>query len=149
MSEELVCENCHRTFSNPGGFKYHTNNCDEGSYDERDVQEMLAPYDSTDERLIYVLRLRRVDGEVFYYVGSTNDLELRLRHHMKYDKISMPTVGGDSFETGVEFVVDDVEEIEYVDDTNRANVREREKKYEVCLDKETTNILGGDGRKHV
>lgn len=143
---ELVCDTCGREFNNAGGYTYHTNNCTEDSYySEAEIDALMDSID-VEGLCLYVLELSREDGESFFYVGVTEDLRHRLRHHSKYDEISMPDPETGEYRRGVSFEVEDIERVVSCEDRAEAKRLEREIPFEVCLEKETTNILGGDGR---
>lgn len=145
---QLVCDTCGRQFDNAGAKAYHENNCtEENHYSEAEIDELMDSVD-VDGLCLYVLELRREDGESFFYVGVSDDLRHRLRHHTKYDEIAMPDPESGEYRRGVSFDVVSVERTIACDDRDEANRLEREVPFEVCLERETTNILGGDGRSH-
>lgn len=112
--------------------------------------------DKSADYYIYVLRcIRLSDKEVYYYVGSSKELESRLLQHIRY--------GGDFSapipDEGKEYIVDNYEfsyEIESVydvkeiyEESDEENFQkrilelERRKSYEVSLTENTVNVLGG------
>lgn len=73
---------------------------------------------------VYGIRLER-DGETWWYVGQTSDLQSRISTH-KSDKNVL-----------------NIEYIEGFDTREGAKEREREMAYEIAIERETTNVLGG------
>lgn len=145
---ELQCETCGRDFGNAGAHAYHENNFTEDQhYSEAEIDALMDSVD-VEGLCLYVLKLRREDGENFFYVGVSDNLRNRFRHHAKYNEIAMPDPESGEYRRGVSFDISSVERVVSCEDRDEANRLEREVPFEVCLDKETTNILGGDGRSH-
>lgn len=98
---------------------------------------------------VYVLELLRFDGEEFYYVGMAKNVVDRLQTHIgvaqdDYDegKVSMPTpegkLGAPSYD-----VVDLERRVRGGGTKDEARETERRMAYEIALEYDTTNVLGG------
>lgn len=130
--------------------------CEEGT--DIGLSVLLEALDKQAEGYVYVIKLRRSDEKLFYYVGSVTSgidgLKKRMRSHERLNgECSAPVrVNGrevllgkrDDVRKGeYEFV--GVEEIEPVYNDEKRHIRELERKkaVEVAFDRDTTNVLGG------
>lgn len=102
------------------------------------------------EKYIYAIEVEREDGEVFYYVGETTDMYTRMRtHRYRGATMSIPTTDGVLERTDVQddsrFEIVGLERLVPVPDTTEPERRnkERETAYQVAIDHETTNVIGG------
>jgi hypothetical protein len=95
---------------------------------------------------IYVLRVQRHDGQRFFYVGMSEAVLSRLKSHARYggQNMRVPTTNG-AISKDTDFEIQEVVEVEGLHDTTAAEARERERRkaYELAIDHNTTNVIGG------
>lgn len=119
---------------------------------------LLEALDQEAEGYVYVIKLRRSDNKLYYYVGSVTSgikgLKKRMRSHNRLNgECSAPVrVNGREVLLGkrddvrkAEYEFLGVESIEPVYNDENRHIREieRRKSIEVALDKNTKNVLGG------
>lgn len=102
------------------------------------------------EDVVYVLKIKRCsDNEVFYYVGLTSNLDHRILNHFSCKEIKIPDRNGkiirkpDNYrEVQTDYELISLEEVEEVPNRETGLEIERRKRYEVAIEKNTTNVLG-------
>jgi len=114
------------------------------------TDNFTVPEHKLGDGYIYVLEVKREDGEEFYYVGSTSQpVENRLRNHANGSVPNAMPVNrggtemlGDTSEQSFELVkVDRVIAVDF-SDRDRLLEKERETAYRVAIEYETTNVCG-------
>lgn len=126
--------------------------------EEEGVSSLIDAVDTQAEGYVYVIKLRRSDDKMYYYIGSVSSgvdgLKKRMQSHRRLNgECSAPVcVNGrevllgkrDEIRKGeYEFV--ELQEVFPVYDDAERHIREieRRKAVEVALDEKTTNVLGG------
>jgi hypothetical protein len=98
------------------------------------------------EYAVYTLKITRdIDGEVFYYVGMSSRLFLRLSQHLRPEDsqpISMPVPGEKRLEN-LNYTVEELVGVIECEGKAEAEAVERETYLGICLDFQDTNVLGG------
>ncbi|AGC34405.1 GIY-YIG endonuclease [Haloarcula virus HVTV-2] len=110
-------------------------------------------YDFSTSGYVYVLVLKRsTDDTTWFYVGETTQLEKRLRVHSNCASEMTVSVqkDGDSFLERIYLNEDDRFDVVGLYDlvpveggVNQRKDAERKRAYEIAIEHETTNILGG------
>lgn len=139
-SKDKQCEYCSSPYRVGLSLEVHEMMC------ELNPDRCIYPSDY----YIYVLELIRCeDGEVFYYVGKTDNLINRISNHVyssnreRYGRIYMPNMNGESSDE-VEYRILSVGNIVSVNGSESLALnKERELAYSLAIEKDTTNILGG------
>lgn len=126
-----------------------------------EVQYHLDDLDLDAEYYIYTIKLRRFDGEEFYYIGSVSNgyrsLFRRLKKHyeegghcsapvIKDDFPALDKVRSSTRREQFRFIgIESIKTVEVPDSRTNQFLREveRETAYECAIEHDTTNVLGG------
>lgn len=114
------------------------------------TENINIPEYEVSESYVYILRIKRSDGEVFYYVGSTSSSpEKRIKRHMTdktcrtmpVERDGVEVLGDTSMDT---YTIVGVEDIVPVESSNKERLLEKEREiaYRVAIEKGTTNVTG-------
>lgn len=126
----------------------------------RDVLCSTDGYDSEADGYVYVLKCEfQLYNDIYYYIGcvTKGDLESRISGHVTERYFEAPVryedvmLLGDIRDYSDEYVILDVIDVDsYCKGDKEYSVfkktilnKEREKSYQVAIDKNTTNIIGG------
>lgn len=126
----------------------------------RDVLYDIQSYESEADGYIYVLKCEfQLYNSIYYYIGcvTKGDLVSRISDHVTERYFEAPvrcegvTVLGDIRDYPDNYVVLDVIDVDsYYKDSKEYTIfkkmllnKEREKSYQVAIDKDTTNVIGG------
>lgn len=126
--------------------------------EDLDMSALLSALDEDAEGYVYVIKLRRSDDKMYYYVGSVTSglsgLKKRIQSHQRLNgECSAPVnVNGREVLLGKrddvrrdEYTFLSVESIEPVYESSDRHIREleRQKSIATALKRQTKNVLGG------
>lgn len=141
--DEYICSCCGKSFENRRVYNNHSNNCSKKKVKAVEkANKLLSDFHIESEHYVYTLKIKRSDGEIFWYVGESNRIESRIVEHIEKKRVKYPNKSGNSQKDG-DYSVLSVVELIPVDDRSEALKVESERAHELCLEYYTTNIMGG------
>jgi len=143
-NRDYKCSICNKVFEERASWKAHKSNCSEEIYSEKlEAEKFLSDFNTDSKFITYILKIRRFDGDEFYYVGTTKNPIQRMIHHMRREDISLPKADEFGYSKDVEFDIISVLEVHNFKTKEEAMEKERVRALEIAIEKETTNVVGG------